>query len=228
MAMGRRPGRTVKARKARKVARVGTVKRMISSMEETKWTTFSAAPAPTSAARVDYVLNNVAKGDDRNTRTANKIRMVSLQVRGFIQGAATQLAGVVVRCVIFLDKQANGVAPTFADLFTDPVAANNYISPFNPNYVPHRYKILKDKSWKTDNTVVTQFGVGTGTVATASQEQRLYNIRIPLKKRTVQYNDGNAGTIADIIGPSLYIIWLTSLTTAPFIAQEVCFKFKDA
>lgn len=218
-----------RARKARKVARVGTVRRMISSSEETKWSTFSATPAPVAGTPVDYVLNNLAKGDDRNTRTGNRIRMVSLQIRAIIQPAPVHVEGCCVRLIVFLDKQCNGAAPTFANLFSDPTAALQYLSPFNPNTVPSRFKILKDKRWVLNALTATATTPATGVVSTMSTAQAYTNIIIKLKKRFTQYGDGNAGTVADIIKPSLYMLWMTdAVATAPGISQEVVFRFKDA
>lgn len=226
----RRRGRVLARSFKRKRRRTATKKitRIVARMEETKWSTFQAVPAPVAATPVGYTLNNMQKGTDRNTRIANRIRMVSLELSAWIQGNPALTTGQVVRAVVFLDKQANGVLPTIADMMNDPTVTNQYNSLFNPNTVPRRYQILMDKKWMFDPVIATTTTPATGIVTTVSAVQRMFRRKISLKLKQTLYNDANAGTVADIIKPALYIYWFTDVATAPIIAQEVVFRFKDA
>lgn len=219
---------TKKCKRGRKKASVSTVKRMISKTEESKWSSFYSGSAPTSAVPTFFGMNQMGKGDDRNTRTANRIKMQHLYLRMFVQSAATVVAGQIVRAIIFIDKQANGAIPVFADLFSDPTIGNNWTSPFNPNTVGPRYKILRDKYFISDPAIATTTTPATGIVTTTSNQQKFHKFSVNLKMRTVDFSDANFGDQRDIIKNSLYLFICTDIGTAPACSVDWVFKFKDA
>lgn len=218
--------RTTKRRKC-KMATLCAVKKLISADVEKKWASFQATPAPTNAAPVNYVLNNLVQGDSRNTRTGNQTHFQHVHIKAWIQASLGIPDGQMVRVMLFWDKQADGAAPTFAQLFADPTLANNYMSPRNPDYL-RRYIVLRDKTFIFNTLCATATTPATGLATVFSQQQHVLNWSVNLKNKRVQYNDVGGGTVADIIGPSLYLFWMTDIGTAPLIDQMITTQFTDA
>lgn len=213
--------------KRRRFTMAKKIKRVVSRMEETKFITNYFGTQPTAALPTLTLLNHMAQGSVRNARLGNRISMKSIRWISRAQPLATQVAGCTIRLILFYDKQANGVAlapgTTLGDLFLDPTVANWYIAMQNPNTVGRRYQILYDRVFKLD--VAGAVTVVAGTTTQAADEQKIIRIH-KILKRTTQYNEGNAGTVADIISPALYMAMFTDGNVV--VNSEVMFKFKDA
>jgi len=225
-----------KRSKMRRVARVGTVRRMISRTEESKWRQGFTGPSTTTlfAFGTPFVvgLTNTVKGTSRDNRAGNQIRLSRLEVnlRYFLQApVAGFVSSSICRVLIFYDKANNGVnlstltaANLIALLFADSATGNAYMSPLNPNFVPSRFKILMDR----------RFTMRVDGGATDAPDVRVLRKFMRLNS-TVQFNDGNANDPTDIQKNAIYALFVTSsgasaLGTQPVMEMEYLLKWKDA
>lgn len=226
----RRRARTRKRtfKKQRKVARLGTVKRMISSREETKWinglqnllTVVDNNPA-------FLAVNAMTKGTDRTQRIANRISMKKFAFTITMTPAPNGNRPVYLRYLVIMDKQPNATAaPNFQSLFSGSVTPANademWKAMYNVNTVPSRYKILLDRN------VTSTISGGSVNVA---QNTHLRRHAINLRSNTV-YADTNTGTINDIQKNSLWLLivndWPNGNPNSPLIQVTTQFKYKDA
>lgn len=122
-----------------------------------------------------------------------RINIMSLEARFTLQTKAGGGVEQFARGILVLDRQPNGVAPA---AITDVVATNSTVSPRNLAN-RKRFRIMYDKTWP--------MGFTTATGSPTSRAFKLYfKFRRPI---VVDYNTGNAGTVADISTNSLY--WIT-------------------
>lgn len=199
-------------------------------MEETKYIATEFSQVPSSAASSVNLMNAMVQGVTRATRLANRIRTSSLFLNVTVEPSAGAILATRVRCMVVLDTQPNGVALAGLDL-TQPgtLLANAFYAPYNPNTVPSRYRILMDKQILCEQGVVAQFNPATGATQAIAQQPAYFRKRILLKFQT-KYNEGNAGTIADINDNALWVVSFSSQAAlvAPAIFIQSTFKFKDA
>lgn len=220
--------RTVKRRKGRKTATISTVKRLISRTEETKWLHFDwTQPVDNATAQIN-VINVMAQGDTRVLRTANRIMNVGLRATLTIEPGGAALQSTRVRLMLVKDKQPNGAGIAGADLFPAGVlAANRFYADYNRNTVPSRYQILWDKLFLLKQGV--SGSTAAGAIVQVAQQAIYMRKRFKLKGFT-KYNEGNAGTVADIISPAYQWVAFSSQAAAqmPLISISYDFLFKDA
>lgn len=206
------------------------VKRVVSRMEETKYIATEFSQVPSSAASSVNLMNGMGQGVTRATRLANRIRNSSLFLNVTVEPSAGAILGTRVRFMVVLDTQPNGVALAGLDLMQPgTLLANAFYAPYNPNTVPSRYRILLDKQIVMQQGVVAQFTPGTGATTAIAQQPKFFRKRILLKQQT-KYNEGVAGTIADINDNALWVVSFSSQAAlfAPAIFIQSTFKFKDA
>jgi len=159
---------------------------------------YAANGATVYTAPFFLLTNGLAAGATRITRTGNQTSTKHVFCQWALQ--ANNTAGRA-RCMMVLDTEPNGVAFNSADLFSDPAAANNHISPYNLNYVgpSKRFRILMDR------LVMCNMLGGAN-----DQPERIYvKKKIPMRGIVTQYNDGVTATIADI---SKNAIWAFATT----------------
>lgn len=219
---------TVKRKRARKVATLGSVRRLISASTESKWRSFDfTTPVDNVTASVDTV-NIMAQGDSRTTRTGNRIENVGLRCALTIEPSGAAQQATRVRVMLVMDKQPNGVGIIGGDLFpTGTAAANRFYAPYNLNTVPRRYKILWDKLFLLRQGVA---GATAAGMLTQFAQQPIYMRKSFKLKSKTKYNDGNAGTIADVITPNISWVLISSQGAgqAPLVSIHYDFIFKDA
>lgn len=135
------------------------------------------------------LLNGCVPGDDAINREGRQITMRSLECKLTNFATATTGLDQFHRVLIVLDKQANGAAPAITDI----LVTNNVSAPRNLNN-SKRFKILMDKRFYLN---------AAGEAGTAKIWKKYKKLLIP-----VQFNNGTAGTVADIITNSLYLVTL--------------------
>lgn len=115
---------------------VAMIKGLVNAEEKTLDNS-SSTSISTTAGVTNLTL--IAQGADRFNRNGNSIKAKSLFVHGllYMNASATSTA---CRIVYFIDHQADGTAPTQAELF----AAGNLNSPLNIDN-SGRFKVLFDK-----------------------------------------------------------------------------------
>lgn len=135
------------------------------------------------------LLNGVVQGTSAETRIGRKIRMRSLDFRWTAATATTTNAsGGNLRVLIVYDKQANAALATVAGILN----TDDFHSPMNLAN-SDRFTVLR-------SFLTPTIGFGTSEGASTSGHEF-----IPMDLETI-YNDGVAGTIADIQTGAVYVM----------------------
>lgn len=213
---------TRKVRKARKVARIGTVKRMISRNEETKWAPYDFLFNTAYDVNTDKLLmmSNNAQGVARSERLGNKITITKFQF--FISSAAANGIFSRLRFIMFIDKQARATPPVPSDLLQGQgtiMTANSVQQVLNPNTVPSRYQILLDRFFTV--------GIEGGSTNVSQETIKRYTVR---KKITIQYTDGGGSGQAVVQDKVVYGMVISDevVGSQPSARITGIFYFKDA
>lgn len=129
------------------------------------------------------LLNPVSQGTTPNTRIGQSIKTVGLEFRfnAFINAAST--ASQTIRIMIFKDKQPNGANPGVADVY--PAGS---LTPRVVGYLD-RFQIMFERTYVLNT-------VNTTIITEAYIETMGFH---------VEFNTGNAGTIADITVNSVFV-----------------------
>lgn len=190
------------------------------STAEVKWKVSAGVLRPDNTSPsgpTGFIPNVLSKGTDRQNRIGNKI--VNLMVTVNFAISAFNNTQSRVRLTALVDKQADGTAPVYSELYADPTSANWHYTPFNKNWVPSRYKVIKDKM------------VNINIYGGNAQTTEIKTIRWKIKYRSSTfYNDGNAGDITDIIRNSIVFVVASDqgTATAPVVGVEYTFFWRDS
>jgi len=143
------------------------------------------------------LCNGCARGDEINERTGREIVMKSIQLQ--YNAVSTATTGIVnhVRVMVVYDRQANGAALTAAQVLSNTGGADGTLCPRNLEN-RRRFWILYDRS-----VVVGPQGVTTTALGALPLVHRQWYRRITLP---VTFNNGDAGSVADITTGSLYLV----------------------
>ena len=151
-----------------------------------------------NTTEVATLLTGLAPGNGASDRIGTKVDWRSLEIR--LRSEATATTGITQFCrwMIVLDRQANGVAPTLAQI----LLAASTTAPRNLAN-RKRFKIITDKAYHIGGVLN---GAGTGaSVPNCRYFKKYLKFRRPI---TTEYNTGVAGTIADIATNSIYLMAL--------------------
>lgn len=134
------------------------------------------------------LLNGIARGDDISERVGRQVNLVSVN----FDASTFQSAGGVaqnIRWAIVYDRYPNGVAPTVAQVFT--VVGD----PSSPRTLDNRqrFTVLASKHLQ-----IMPVGV-TGCLHTVKKYRALHGL-------STTFNNGDAGTVADIVSGALYLL----------------------
>ena len=156
------------------------------------------------------VLNGFNLGSSASQRVGMKITMRSLEIRCGIITSGTQIAQMT-RIIVILDRQANGVFPSGADV----LAPATYLGVRNLAN-RKRFKCLMDK-------VIVSSDVDNFP----SRCYRHWYIKFR-KPVITDYNTGNAGDITDIASNSLLMVLVSdNAANNPNTAFTVRMRFTD-
>lgn len=206
--------KTTRRRPARRTPVVRRiVRREISRTIEPKYltTTFNAE-AMSNQTGTFYLLNGCAQGTDRDDRIGRKcqFRGMSLTVNVLNGGDTSSFA----RVAVIIDRYPQGVAPTVADIYDNAVLAFTDAPLRNLDNV-RRFKVIFDKIIR---------------LSTAGSDDYAARGRIKAYKRlyiTTQYDDSNAGTIADIKNGAIYLL-AAAQNASSTLNGQVRLMFHDA
>jgi len=135
------------------------------------------------------LLNGLVPGTGATERIGQKITIRSLELRAYNYVTPATGEDQLHRMLIVLDRQTNAAALTIAGVLQ---SANVY-SPRNLQN-RKRFKILYDK----------MFNLNAAAEPGSRRALKMYmKLRRPI---IADYNTGNAGTVADIVTNSLYLI----------------------
>jgi len=143
-------------------------------------------PLASATSCTPFLLNGVSQGVTPTTRVGRRLTMRSLYIRWFLQLASTTTGGSPVRMLVVYDKQTNGAAPAVTDI----VLTDELTSPMNLSN-SKRFMALCDQTWEC---------IGTG-----GPQSLVFSKFIKMNK-TMEFNNGNAGTVADITSGSIYVL----------------------
>lgn len=148
-------------------------------------------------------LNAPVQGSGATQRIGRQImiRKILGRVKFFNRTAPTGSAfeswAPTVRWMLVYDMQTNGTAPTQAQLFSAPADISTLQNLDNRD----RFKILMDKVFTFAKIGMRQVDEGQATAGQAKTYKFYKRVNLP-----VQFNAGNAGTVADIATGSLHLV----------------------
>lgn len=168
------------------------------------------------------LLNGCVAGSQNFNRIGRKIQMKSLQIRGAFLSTDTTTLDTVMRLVVVYDKQANGAAPTWANIVTSQnIAGATASTVFDMINLDNRdrFEIIRDQMYTiaAKDSTATQAFSGSPTIVCV-------NDFIRLGKRETVFNAGTAGTIGDITSGSLYVFFIANQTNANGVFFQGTFR----
>lgn len=156
-------------------------------------------------------LAAIAQGDGESNRDGRQVRLVSLQMRGYLSWAASDTTAFptrgVVRILVVWDKQTNGAQLNAEDVLLDPTDTDHDLIAMRNLQYSQRFQVLKDffvgKPPTTSGGDADSFATGAAT-----QE---FNCYIKLPNIPVTYS-GTTAAIGSITDNSLHVIAITNST----------------
>lgn len=174
---------------------------------------------PSSTGAVT-LLNGMTQGTTSVTRIGQKIEMTACQIKLAYYNSAsidsvTTVGMDLLQVSLVYDKQANGTAPTWSDIFTDSTAINAPTGARNVNNLD-RFVVLKT------------FHVCLNTDGPSAD----YIEHYVSMNHDVRYNTGTAGTVADIQTGALYLAYsntnaIANVANSGNIVANIRVSFKD-
>lgn len=159
------------------------------------------------------LLNGISRGDDINEREGRKVIVTQIQMRATAQATAATGTPHTCRFLIVTDRQCNGTALTIANVL-DSVSTASHYNLANRE----RFKILADNVF-TIGASADYWG------------RKAVVLKIPGLSIPVTFGSGNAGTVADIMTNSIYILGMGSNAvggTAGELYLKVRIRYYDA
>lgn len=155
------------------------------------------------------LLNGMTRGDDNNQRIGREVLMRSVLLSYSIAVNTVSGLDVRVRVMIVYDRQTNTLAPVITDILN----SSNVVSIRNLSNV-RRFSILYDVVHVL-NSYIEPFG-------------QLYRKYYRHLNHPVVYNSGNAGTVADIVTGSLYLVaFCSTAVDSPTISYAARIRYTD-
>lgn len=229
-----RRGPYVKFARARRVAAGRLRRRNVRTAGylgiETKFwdKTYSAAVATTTAgaeadpAANSSCLNSISQGDGESNRDGRRCVLKKLILRGMLTlgPTADQADGIsarVVRVLVVLDKQTNGVQLNSEDVLADS-AGVDVLSMVNLQH-SRRFRILWDRTFVLQPATAQTDGANTASIAHEGKYFSIVkNLNIPVTF------DGTTDDIANITDNSLHVIAIAN-GGAPTLAYQSRVRF---
>jgi len=150
------------------------------------------ATVATDTASSVTLLDGIARGDEINERIGREVTLRSIQVTGTAYVAPAAGIDQNHRVLIVYDRQTNAAALTAAQV----LAAVTCYAPRNLEN-RKRFKILFDRTWHLNATA-------------EPNSQHIFKFYRRLA-HPVTFNAGDAGTVADIVTGSLYMVTVGSV-----------------
>jgi len=142
------------------------------------------------------LINGVAQGDDFNQREGRQITVKSVQVRGFFDRIAlTDQQAAHCRLLVLMDQQANGAAPTMADILEQATEPLSFMNLNNRE----RFKVLADVQ-----TILGLQDATNGWSTTTQGDNAYFDIWKPVSFNTTF--GGTGATAASIQKNAIYVV----------------------
>jgi len=172
-------------------------------------TTLTAAPSTEPTGTVGCLFAP-SLGDTVSQRNGRKVAIKKIRISGSVQipPQSAQSTGedpIIVRVVVYVDKQSNGAQAGLVDVFRGVTGG---VGPFTMIKQPQstgqmgRFRVLKDKFYTFDNFNA----VGTAGSFIQSSILKNFKFNITFKKPlNVNFNDVNDGTVASISSGAVHL-----------------------
>lgn len=148
----------------------------------------------TTTAKV--LLNGCTQGTTDITRVGRKIQMSSLLIRGAICNPSGTGLDQINRVMVIIDNHPNGAVFGIADLLDNSGAVGYWCANRNRGFIP-RFTVLYDETYH----------IGAAGEANSCMPLFIYRkLNMP-----VNFNTGNAGTIADFDTGAIYLVTMGNL-----------------
>lgn len=188
--------------------------------ESSGWTLVT----PISTTSYIIPLNLLAVGSQDYQRTGSKVQGVGLHIKGYIYNSAQTNANILpedlARFVVVYDRQPNGVAPVYSDVFTSLDQSGNTSAQYPWNLrsdrTYDRFVILRDELRMLPALNVNGATAITETIAQPGSE-RIIDWYIKLKGLTTEYLNGNL--TADALSSGGIFLMIRSATVILSKAQ---------
>ncbi len=155
-----------------------------------------------------FSLVQTTQGDQDFERQGNQIKVTQLYWNALIKIHASATA-TTFRCIILLDKQANGGNPNGSDLLQDNTVDDNIVSPINVDN-KFRFKILYNK------------------VAKLSQEHPIQQFKFFKRLQIPIRYSGASNSVANIKTNNLILVLFSDeATNTPTITHSMKTNFVD-
>lgn len=162
------------------------------------------------------------QGDDNSQRTGRKAFVKALRFRGRFTvpaqtaQAATPDAALVIRLIVYMDKQTNGAQNAAQNVISGD-AASAALEMFQSRANFGRFKILKDKTFTLQNPTIA------GITGSYEQSSLVREFKMTCKPNMwINYNATNGGTVADTVDNSFHVICNCSSTALVPSLQYRC------
>lgn len=165
-----------------------------------------------------------AVGNAYNNREGRKTHVKKIKINGWIIVPAQQNQTATdhstnVRLIVYQDKQSNATQSQGEDLMASGANSLPTMMFQNPaNF--GRFKVLKDKTFAFQNPAVSY----DGTNMEQQSLMRTFKISIKFRKPvTINYNNTNGATVADVVDNSFHMI---AATSGAGLAPELAYKVR--
>jgi len=161
-----------------------------------------------STTATTVLLNGLQKGDDYNNRDGRQVRWKSIQMylRTQLHASATQST---MRVIVFIDKQSSESSATGAGLLDLTTASA--VDAFRNLSNRKRFVVLMDKR----------------VVVNTDFPEKVTKWYKKIDMKTI-YDDGDAGTVADITTNAIYALYCSDeATNVPAVVQNFRLRFID-
>lgn len=155
------------------------------------------------------LLNGIAPGSGLDQRIGRQVTLKSIQIR--FQVNVTSGTGVdqVSRVLVVYDRQSNAAAPTTANIISAAGTGYDVLRPKNLDN-RKRFKILMDRTFYLNASGESNSGV-------------CFNFYRRLR-HPMEFNAGVAGTIADIVSGSIYVVCVGNQAVGATAGQMTYFS----
>jgi hypothetical protein len=186
------------------------VKRPV-SLAEVKYVDTSIGQVVDTTGAVT-LIDGMSQGNTVSTRVGRQVSLKKIEYNLVMYPTITTGVDQVGRFILFYDRQTNGAAPAVIDVLT----AATPFALYNRDNLK-RFRIIADVCKNLNPTSESDTNMVTGNVSKSIVGM-------------VQFNAGNAGTVADIISGGLFLLSVGSVAagaTAGSLAGRARACFTD-
>ncbi len=201
---------------ASQTAKLLNVEKKFHDVSETSAVGESASP------RI-ILVNGIAQGDSGSTRDGDQCKITDLLIRADLQSHQSATTPTRWRAMLFLDKQADGTAPTVAELVQD--ASNDAYAQLSGLNMDNKMRFRILKTW---DGILEVPGVASRQVR---RIEFFHKFSDPKSKADhgikVRYS-GTGQTISDISSNPIYFyMWQTQSTNQPTLVYYNRVRYVD-